>query len=174
MAGRELEGERGLLGGGAEFAPGLAENIDKLLARVVGVLRGEGADFVFQKHEHGGVFEGLRAGVGFQAGFGNPGGDIVGFGGGHAGGEEQRAGAFGLFHVERAAPREVADFAFGKRRARREPAFEVLAAGGEAEGGRGVGHEPGDPCLDAFAVDEFGGAAVGGAGRVGGVGGVDE
>ena len=50
----------------------------------------------------------------------------------------------------------------------------LLAARGEAQRGRRVGDQALDPCLDAFAVNELGGAAVGGAGRVGGVGGIDE
>ena len=162
------------MGGGAEFAPGFAENIDEFFARVVGVLGGEGADFVFEKDEHGGVFEGLGAGVGFEAGFRNPGGDLGGVGGRHPGGEEEGAGAVGLFYVEGAAPGEVADFACGKGRAGGEPAFEVLAAGGEAQEGRSVGHEARDPGLDTVGVDQLGGAAVGRPRGVGGVGGVDQ
>ena len=50
----------------------------------------------------------------------------------------------------------------------------MLAARGEAQRGRRVGDQALDPCLDAFAVNELGGAAVRGAGRVGGVGGIDE
>ena len=50
----------------------------------------------------------------------------------------------------------------------------MLAAGGEAQNRRGVRDKTHHPSLDAFAVDEFGGSAVGGADRVGGVGGVDE
>jgi hypothetical protein len=50
----------------------------------------------------------------------------------------------------------------------------VLATSGEAKNRRGVGDQSDDPSLDAFAVDEFGGATVGGANRVGGVGFVDE
>jgi len=82
--GREREAGGGLLGGGAEFAPRFLQNFDELLARVVGVLGGEGGDLVFQKHEHGGVFESLGAGVGFQAGFGNPGRGPGGFFGRYA------------------------------------------------------------------------------------------
>ena len=172
--GREFERECDLLRGGAEFAPSLPENIDEFFARVIGVLGGEGADFVFQEHEHGSIFEGLRAGIGFQAGFRNPGGDVVRFEGGDAGLEQEGASAGGLFHVKRAAPGEVADFALGKRGARGEPTFEMLAACGEKECGRRVGDQARDPDLDAFAVNELGGAAVGGTGRVGGVGGIDE
>ena len=50
----------------------------------------------------------------------------------------------------------------------------MLAACGEKECGRRVGDQARDPDLDAFAVNELGGAAVGGTGRVGGVGGIDE
>ena len=50
----------------------------------------------------------------------------------------------------------------------------MLAAGGEAQGGRGVGDELGDPGFDAVGVNELGGASVGGQCGVGGVGGVDE
>ena len=98
--GREREAGGGLLGRGAEFAPSFFQNIDKFLARVIGVLGGEGGDFVFQKHEHGGVFERLSAGVGFEAGFGNPRDGFGGFVGRYARFEQQGAGAFGLFHVE--------------------------------------------------------------------------
>lgn len=172
--GREVEAEGGLLRGRAEFAPGFLEDIDELFAGVVGVLHGETGDFVFEEDEDGGVFEGLGAGVGFESGFGDPGSHVVGLGGGDAGGEEEFAGAVGLFDVEGAAPGEVAGFAFGKRGAGREPAFEVLAAGGEAQGGRGVGDELGDPGLDAVGVDELCGASVRRARGVGGVCGVDE
>jgi hypothetical protein len=48
----------------------------------------------------------------------------------------------------------------------------MLATGGEAQNRRGVRDKTHHPSLDAFAVDEFGGSAVGGADRVGGVGGV--
>lgn len=98
--GREREAGGGLLGGGAQFAPSFFQNIDELLAGIVCVLGGEGGDFVFQKNEHGGVFEGLGAGVGFEAGFGNPGGGLGGFTGRYARFKQQGAGAFGLFHVE--------------------------------------------------------------------------
>ena len=98
--GRQSETPRGVLRGGAEFAPSFFQNIDELLAGIVCVLGGEGGDFVFQKNEHGGVFEGLGAGVGFEAGFGNPGGGLGGFTGRYARFKQQATGAFGLFHVE--------------------------------------------------------------------------
>ena len=74
-----------MLGGGAQFAPSFLEDFHEFFAGVVGLLRGEGGDFVFQKNEDGGVFEGLGAGVGFEAGFGNPGGDVGGCGRGDSG-----------------------------------------------------------------------------------------
>ena len=98
--GRQSETPRGVLRVGAEFAPSLPQDIDKLLAGIVCVLGSEGGDFVFQEYEHGGIFEGLGAGVGFKAGFGNPGGGLGGFVGRYARFEQQGAGAFGLFHVE--------------------------------------------------------------------------
>ena len=98
--GRQSETPRGVLRGGAEFAPSLPQDIDKLFARVIGVLGGEGGDFVFQKNEHGGILQGLRAGVGFEPGFGNPSGGFGGFCSRYAGFEQQGAGALGLFHVE--------------------------------------------------------------------------
>ena len=172
--GRKHEVGGGVLRGGAEFAPSFFQNIDELFARVISVLRGEGADFVFEKDKDGRVFEGLGARVGFQSGFGNPGGNFGGFVCGDAGGEEQFAGAFGLFDVERATPSQVADFAFGKRGAGSEPALEMLAAGGEQQKRASVGHQTGDPGCDTFAVDEFGGATVDGARGIGGVCGVDK
>ena len=57
--GRKSEVGGGVLRGGAEFAPRFFQNIDELFARVIGVLRGEGADFVFEKDKDRGVLEGL-------------------------------------------------------------------------------------------------------------------
>jgi hypothetical protein len=143
--GGEVEGAGEGLGAGGHFAPSFADNIDELFAWVIGVLGGEGADFVFEENQAGGVFEGLGAGVGFQAGFRDPGGDFGGFVFGDAGFEEEGAGAIGLFRVEGFAPGEIADLAFGKGGAGNGPAFEVLAAGGEAEEGRGIGGDADDP-----------------------------
>jgi hypothetical protein len=63
--GWKREAGGGVLRGGAEFAPSFFQNIDELFARVIGVLRGEGADFVFKKDKDRSVFEGLGAGVSF-------------------------------------------------------------------------------------------------------------
>lgn len=171
---RQIEGERGGLRGGAHLAPRLAEDIDELLARIVGVLRREGADLVFEEDEARGVLERLRAGVFLQIGLRDPRRDLGGLGGWDAGIEREGAGALGLLGVERAAPGEVAGLALGKRRAGREPALEVLRARGEAQRGRGVGHEAHDPGLDALTIDQLGRATIGGTRRIGGVGGIDE
>ncbi len=159
--------------GGAHFAPSFAQYIDELSLGVIGVGGGEIGDLVFQKNEARGVLEGLRAGVGFQAGLGNPYGNLAGLGGGNAGGKEQGAGALGLAHVKGAAPSQVAGLIHGEIRARGGPALEVLATRGETEEGRGGRIEADYPRLHAVGVNELGRTSVGGAAGVAGMGGVD-
>ena len=83
--GWELQREGELLGRRTHLPPRALQDADELLLRVVGVLGGEIGDLVLEEDEARGVLEGLGAGVGLQAGFGNPGGDFLRLGGGHAG-----------------------------------------------------------------------------------------
>jgi hypothetical protein len=104
------------------------------------VLGGKVGNLVFEENQAGCVFERLCSGVGFESGFGNPSGHIVGFSRWHPGLKQEFACSVRLFYIQRFPPCVVARFVEWVAVAWHRPALQVLTARGKAEKYRGIGY----------------------------------
>jgi len=130
---RQGDGKGELMAARAHLAPGLADDVDELVARVVRVVAGEIAELSGKEAQAGGVFERLGFGVAIGGGLSHQQADAFAGYRIHAGGEQNLLRTFTLAFVHGLAPGQVTRLVHRERRAGNGPAFQVLSTGGETQ-----------------------------------------